>query len=209
MKKKVSYTFLKTLATFAMIFFAVSIFFIKNLEEIYTDEINTSIEVELENKVTTLKNTLKSLKKDIVLLSKYYTNETKSLNYFLTFKKEFSNAKVIEIDNKELVDLPYYNILQTLKKDDIYLSEIKLRKLNDVLVNPRVAILDVITPIFNKDGKKVAFLTIEYNMEVIFNEIRDNSSGLKTIFLNNQNYILNSELEEENFGFLFWKRTKL
>lgn len=82
MKNKVSYIFLKTLAVFSLIFFIVSIFFIKNIEEIYKDEINSSIKVDLEHKSTTLKNILIDIKKDITLLSNSYENDKKVL---LTF----------------------------------------------------------------------------------------------------------------------------
>lgn len=205
MKNKVSYIFLKTLAVFSLIFFIVSIFFIKNIEEIYKDEINSSIKVDLEHKSTTLKNILIDIKKDITLLSNSYENDKKSLAYFLTFKNEFSNAKIIKINNKELLTIPDYTNFKNLEKDELFFSNIKLKKVNDILLKPRVEIVDIITPIFNKTGEKIAYLIVEYNMKTIFDRINSNTSDIETLFLNNQNYILNSKIEEENFGFLFGK----
>lgn len=116
MKKNISYAFLKSLLFFTFIFLLVSITYIKNLENIYTKEINNSIESELNLKITTAKNNFKILKKDLLYISEVYEINK---NYS-TIKKELSTLLAMKKSYMEI----YF-----LKNDGTFLLKLKIKQI--------------------------------------------------------------------------------
>ncbi|MGB9801601.1 MAG: hypothetical protein ACPLSX_01440, partial [Arcobacter sp.] len=221
MNKNISYVFLKSLIFFIFIFLLVSFTYIKNLENIYTNEINNSIESELNLKISTAKNNFETLKKDLLYISevyelnKDYSTIKKELSTLLALKKSYmeicflrnDGTKLLEIKKKttnEFSSNKYLSIIKQLKKGDIYLSQIVLKKENKNITNPRIPFLNVITPLFDKD-KPDGFLVINYPLTELFGIFSNSNFNLETILINKDNYILNSKDEELNFGFIFNK----
>ncbi|MGB5918031.1 sensor domain-containing diguanylate cyclase [Arcobacter sp.] len=221
MNKNISYVFLKSLIFFIFIFVLVSFTYIKNLENIYTNEINNSIESELNLKISTAKNNFETLKKDLLYISevyelnKDYSTIKKELSTLLALKKSYmeicflrnDGTKLLEIKKKttnEFATSKYLSIIKQLKKGDIYLSQIVLKKENKNITNPRIPFLNVITPLFDKD-KPDGFLVINYPLTELFDIFSNSNFNLETLVINKNNYILNSKDEELNFGFIFNK----
>ncbi|ADG92529.1 diguanylate cyclase with PAS/PAC sensor [Arcobacter nitrofigilis DSM 7299] len=223
MKKNISYAFLKSLLFFTFIFLLVSITYIKNLENIYTKEINNSIESELNLKITTAKNNFKILKKDLLYISevyeinKNYSTIKKELSTLLAMKKSYMEIYFLKNDGTFLLKLKnktdmeptyskYLPIISQLKKGDIYLSPIELKKENQKIENPKIAFVSMITPLFDKD-KPDGFLVINYPLTELFNIFSSSNFNLETLLINKDDYILNSKNDKFNFGFEFNKNS--
>ncbi len=221
MNKNISYVFLKSLIFFSFIFLLVSITYIKNLDHIYTKEINNSIESELNLKISTAKNNFEILKKDLLYISevyklnKDYSTIKKELSTLLALKKSYfeicflknDGTKLLEIKNKkadEFSSSEYLSIIKQLKKGDIYLSPIKLKKEDGKITSPQIPFFSVITPLFDKNKSDV-FLVINYPLTNLFNIFSTSNFNLETLILTQNNYILNSKNKKFNFGFAFNK----
>ena len=223
LKKKLSYSFFKTLVLFIIIFLIVSIILIQNLEEIYHKESSLNTNTKIDLKIENIKNNLNSVKDDLFYIKNLYNkndlnNYEKNLLTFLNTHKEYLKITLIDNNSKQTFNFPnkkitstnisqepYYEEILKLKKDDIYLSKIELKKEEDKIVKPYQAITKVITPLYDTENSKIGFLILEYSLNNIFKILEEKEENFKTLFVNKENYIFNSSIEEENFGFMFNK----
>lgn len=211
MKSKVSYIFIKTMTLFILIFLVVSMFYIKNLKDIYVEEMNNSIKSDLNNKTEIIKNSLFDSKQKIITVVKSYEENKdlkilqKDLDYLLRFEKEYLSIKFFDLNIDEVIDSKYYNDIKNLKNGEIFLTSITLKRDKKHFATPHIPTVYFITPLYNNDNKKTAYLFFEYNMQTIFKKLESNK--IKTLFLNKEDYILNSKNQDENFGFLFGKKS--
>jgi diguanylate cyclase (GGDEF)-like protein/PAS domain S-box-containing protein len=223
LNKNFGYIFLKAIIFFGLIFLIVSSSYIKNLESIYTKEFNDSVESEVDLKVDTIKNDFKILKKDLLYISELYNvnKDTsiiqKELASLIKLKKAYleiyflknDGTKLLEIKNhvcEEFINKKFLDKLKKLKKGEIYLSEIELKKEQNKIITPKNPFIHAITPIYKNDTQD-GFLVINYSVKKLLKTFSASKYDLETLIINKDDYILNSKNSKLNFGFVYDKNS--
>ncbi len=204
MKKKISYSFFKIFSFFTIVFILVAMSYIKNLGDIYTKETTNSIESELDLKISTIENSFEIIKKDSLYISYIYKlNKNKyilkdEISSLVALKESYLEVSFFKKDGSKIIDIDdnnlskninkniSYNDLKKLNKGDIYLSSVKL-------LHDKIPYIEIVTPTYDKYDVHAGFLVIYYSLDEIFNTFSKSKFNLKTLILNENNYILNTE----------------
>jgi len=179
LNKKINYTFVKALFSFILIFFLVSILYLKNLKDIYTKELNNSLNTELELKKDNIENQLYQIKEDILYLSNTYKLNDKDL-----FQNEINSLLKYK---KLYLDIKYFELNKDIKSD------------NNIVLKESFPYFKFIIPLFNTSNQKIAYLQIQYDPKNLYQSIEKSNYNLKTYLTDNNNFLLNFKKEKLNF----------
>ncbi len=122
-------------------------------------------------------------------------------------KGEIVIIKNEDLQNKSKRD--YFKKAKTLKKDEVYISEINLNRENGILSLPYLPTIRVAVPVY--DGDSIfAILIVNADIYKLFTPINYNYSSEKNIYLANEDgYYLYHKDKDKVFGFEFGKDEKL
>jgi methyl-accepting chemotaxis protein len=97
----------------------------------------------------------------------------------------------------------FFGEAQAIANDEVYLSDIRLRRSHDELVEPRTIMMYGSTPIYGDDGRVFGVIAIGMDFGTVFDEMLAFKEDTETLYVTNQagELLLNSADLVQTFGF--------